>query len=683
MRSAHSPGSRTNPRPAARQTSPSRHALAEHLERRVLLSAGDLDTSFGGGDGLVTANFHGEDRAADMVVQGDGKIVVAGHRFGPNASYGGAVVARYNPTGTLDRSFGPGGDEGYGVIVDTRLIDASAVAVTPGGKVILAGRVLSQRPEFALARYNPDGTPDTSFGGGDGLQITRVNEFGAWPSDVAVLPDGKILVAGASDFQTPSPGTRFDFTLIRYNADGTPDTSFGAAGTGITTTDFGIPNDVTDVAFSMAVLPDGKVLLSGEAGGAMGVARYTAGGLLDRTFGGGDGLVSVYFANGGSGAGIVAAPSGRFFVAGAAGSRGPGDITSQLALVSFEADGTLLWNVTTPVRANAGASAVALAPDGKLIIAGWTASDAVFNDDVVVARYTPDGQLDATFGGGDGIVITDFGGLQDYAAEVAVLPGGRILVAGTRSQRYVSGNDFALARYLGDAAVPVPLTVTGTPGKDRITVSRGADGLSIDVTVNGVTTKHALQDVSSITLSGLGGNDRLEVSDRITLPATLDGGVGDDTLLGGGGKDTLLGGDGNDVLDGRGGADLFRGGVGTDTADYTLRKNPLFIGIGTSADDGERGEGDNVYSDVENVWGGRGNDTIRGSSANNRLVGGAGDDVIYGRGGRDTLLGGAGNDLIYARDGDGVPDTIEGGDGNDAAQRDPTDLLTSVERLLS
>jgi Ca2+-binding RTX toxin-like protein len=143
----------------------------------------------------------------------------------------------------------------------------------------------------------------------------------------------------------------------------------------------------------------------------------------------------------------------------------------------------------------------------------------------------------------------------------------------------------------------------------------------------------------------------------------------------------LLGGDGNDVLDGRGGADLFRGGGGTDTADYTLRRNPVTVGIGTSADDGEKGEGDNVFTDVENIWGGRGNDVLRGSSASNRLAGGGGDDVLYGRGGRDTLLGGSGDDQLFARDGDRIGDTLDGGDGTDRASRDRIDILVSVEQL--
>jgi Ca2+-binding RTX toxin-like protein len=322
-------------------------------------------------------------------------------------------------------------------------------------------------------------------------------------------------------------------------------------------------------------------------------------------------------------------------------------------------------------------------PGGRVIVA--TQSDTGSAYGFGVTALTRSGLPDATFargaGHGDGKAFTDFSavGLDGANAHgAAVGPDGNLVVGGLAPIA-----NFALARFFIDDSVAPTLTLTGTAGDDRFVVGRSAGAAELTVTENGTTHTVPISAPTRVVMRGRGGNDRLEVAAAVTLPATLDGGSGNDTLLGGGGNDTLLGGDGNDKLDGRGGSDLFRGGAGTDTADYTLRRNSVFVGIGTSADDGERGEGDNVYGDVENVWGGRGNDTIRGSSANNRLVGGAGDDVIYGRGGRDTILGGAGNDLIYARDGDRIADSLDGGDGTDAAQRDLTDLLTSVEGLLS
>jgi uncharacterized delta-60 repeat protein len=387
----------------------------------------------------------------------------------------------------------------------------------------------------------------------------------------------------------------------------------------------------------------------------------------------------VSFFNGSVGAGIAVTPEGRFYIAGTAGSRGPGDITSQVALAAFAPDGTIDWARITPVRRYAGANAIELAPDGKLLVAGSTTSPDGRNDDFLLARYLPDGQIDSTFGGGDGIAMTDMGSPQDTATAVKLLPAGRILVSGYRAISPDQGNRFALARYLGDAPLAGPLVVEGTSGKDIISVDRSPDGLGLNVTVNGVTTRRPLEGVTGITLTGLGGHDYLKVASGIALPAMLDGGAGNDTLVGGAGNDTLLGGDGDDVLDGRGGADLFRGGAGTDTADYSPRSRSVFVGIGANADDGEAGERDNVLADVENIRGGRGNDTLRGSAGNNRLSGGGGDDVLYGNGGRDTLLGGAGNDQLFARDGDSIADTLDGGDGTDRADADAADVLTGVE----
>jgi Ca2+-binding RTX toxin-like protein len=261
-------------------------------------------------------------------------------------------------------------------------------------------------------------------------------------------------------------------------------------------------------------------------------------------------------------------------------------------------------------------------------------------------------------GGGDGVVAADFDG--DGVADIGANRG-----------------DGTLALLRNAAPAAGTLTVDGTTGDDRVLVARAADPALFSITVNGATRMAPAAGVTRIAVRGLAGNDRLEVQTNIALPCTLDGGPGDDRLLGGGGRDELTGGDGNDQLDGRGGADVFRGGAGTDTADYTARRNAVRVGIGTAADDGENNEGDNVLTDVENVWGGRGNDTIRGSDARNRLAGGAGDDVIYGNAGRDVLVGGDGNDRLFARDGDS--DTVNGGSGTDRADVDRSDVVAAVE----
>src|SRR5439155_22406691 len=148
-----------------------------------------------------------------------------------------------------------------------------------------------------------------------------------------------------------------------------------------------------------------------------------------------------------------------------------------------------------------------------------------------------------------------------------------------------------------------------------ITINRGAqDSQHVIVTINGAAPQSFTQ-INYVIVNTGGGNDKVTVSSAVTQPVTLRGGTGNDSLVGGGG---------DDWLDGGAGADTMKGGGGSDTADYSSRTANLTIGIGTVNDDGEAGEKDNVFSDIETVLGGLGNDSIRGSGAPNLLVGNAG-----------------------------------------------------------
>src|SRR5689334_16259888 len=157
---------------------------------------GDLDSTFGRG-GQVTSDFKGSnDEANAVALQADGKIVAAGIRFvGNSASTGDFVVARYNTNGTIDKTFGQGGF----VVTDLGMTEsASAVAIQPDGKIVVAGGTYPTFPFlgfYALARYNTNGTLDTTFGNG-GLVVTTFNSQGAFASALVLQPDGKILAAG-------------------------------------------------------------------------------------------------------------------------------------------------------------------------------------------------------------------------------------------------------------------------------------------------------------------------------------------------------------------------------------------------------------------------------------------------------------------------------------------------------
>src|SRR5882724_2239092 len=209
--------------------------------RTVLAVDGDLDPTFGT-DGKVLTDFdHSTDIANAVAVQADGKLVVVGTTYQNNDfSDEDFAVARYNPDGTLDRTFGIGGKvqtdfPGLAAV-------ASSVVVQPDGKIMAAGTVFvnfnpgdSSNTDFALARYNSDGSPDATFGNGGQVSTDFLGlEDDAF--SVLIQPDGKIVAVGSAN----DPATFYDFAAVRYLSNGTIDTTFGVAGK--VHTDFGDQN---------------------------------------------------------------------------------------------------------------------------------------------------------------------------------------------------------------------------------------------------------------------------------------------------------------------------------------------------------------------------------------------------------------------------------------------------------
>jgi uncharacterized delta-60 repeat protein len=187
---------------------------------------------------------------------------------------------------------------------------AYSVAIQSDGKLVVAGKNDS---DFAIARYNTDGSLDTSFSG-DGKQTT---DFGGsdYIQSIAIQSDGKIVAVGAKFY------AGFDFAMARYNTDGSLDTSFDSDGK--VTTDFG---NFSDVASGVAIQSDGKIVAAGKAGSGFGLARYNANGSLDTDFDS-DGKVTTGFGDwDGIGAGLALLSDGRLVVAGTASLGGTSDI---------------------------------------------------------------------------------------------------------------------------------------------------------------------------------------------------------------------------------------------------------------------------------------------------------------------------------------------------------------------
>jgi uncharacterized delta-60 repeat protein len=263
---------------------------------------GSPDTTFGEDGTVKTDNTTGNhEYANDLVLQPDGKLVVAGKLFND------FTLARYTPDGTLDETFGEdgtvttdlGGEPGDSGSV-------YALALQSDNRIVAAGlRGVSPEGDSVLARYTPDGTLDTTFGE-DGTVITGGRGLAY---ALVVQPDGKPIVAGSSG----GDNFRDDFLLERYKPDGTLDTSFG--GDGRVTTNFGGYDNAVDLVLQ----PDGKIVVAGDSNSEndndFALARYNRNGTLDRSFGG-DGRVTTDF-RGYSNAGPLALqPSGRLVAAG-------------------------------------------------------------------------------------------------------------------------------------------------------------------------------------------------------------------------------------------------------------------------------------------------------------------------------------------------------------------------------
>jgi uncharacterized delta-60 repeat protein len=349
----------------------SRFALARYRRN------GTLDLS------LTTPFGNGQCVAADAVaVQRDGRIVAAG-RAGCDG--GRFAVARYLPGGRLDRSFSGDGKLTTRFGAHCRFSEARAVAIQPDGRIVTAGQAGCERAgrlrvTFALARYTPAGRLDRSFAG-DGRLTTDFTAVDDYAFDVVIQPDRKIVAAGTARFDDFE---RSRLALARYEPDGRLDTSFGGDGK-VTDVFSGDQDCMPAEAHALARQSDGKLVVAGRTACGhpnFAVARYTRAGRLDSSFGG-DGKVATIFAAENCSElvnDVAIQADGKIVAAGVAGCRSPHPEfalarygTSGVLDPSFGGDG----KVTTHIRASEDCfdqiNAMGLQPDGRIVATGPTA----------------------------------------------------------------------------------------------------------------------------------------------------------------------------------------------------------------------------------------------------------------------------------------------------------------------
>jgi uncharacterized delta-60 repeat protein len=435
---------------------PGRRLQVERLEDRTTPSAGALDPTFGSG-GKVLTDFPGSNDDLGFAVaatQPDGKVVMVGGTQSAALGGGDFALARYNADGSPDTGFGAGGEvtTDFGNSSD----QARAVAVQADGKIVVGGvtSLSGGGGDFALARYNSDGTLDVSFGTG-GKMTTNfgfvATPFGTVPTydtatGLAIQGDGKIVLVGQSDYFDPFSNTDANnLEMARYNSDGTPDVSFGSGGQVVT--DLGATNLIA--AEAVGLQADGKIVVTQ---GPI-LARFNAGGSLDAGFGVGGAVTTVLASRA-----LALQGDGGIVLAGTPSNFGVGFTLARYTSAGtldtgFGVGGTL---TTSFGGDSAAANAVAVQPDGKIVAAGFTGSYFTSHSSFALARYNPNGSPDTTFATG-GKTTTDFGNAGQEAWGVALQADGKIVAGGTTFPSFGApsgtGDDFALARYNPDGSL--------------------------------------------------------------------------------------------------------------------------------------------------------------------------------------------------------------------------------------
>ena len=478
---------------------------------------GSLDISFGqGGKVGIDSFFSGTragDKAVDVVIQPDGKIVIAG-QTNDNYDYEDVQVAlaRLNSDGTLDTSFGGDGTVTTLFGASFSRVYANSVALQPDGKIVVGGYYkYANGRNVALARYHTDGRLDQSFDG-DGRVVTILSPntdsetYETLPAFVAIQPDGKILAAGtmelppAPDYSRPN----YVFALVRYKANGSLDETFGDAGK--VNTDF---SGGTDIVSDLALQADGKIVLAGQAGGlirGIGLARYLPDGSPDNTFDTDGKLVSRFACDGVSETAVAIQADGKIVAAGTNSgnfllARYPAVPSSDGTprLVSLTIDNPVAPGIPNRSIIRGSVSLCGVAPPGGLEVMLTNKNEAA----IVPASVTvPAGETTACFSISTkyvsarqrGIVTAQQGGVSKHAW-IVVRPLG--LREFSIHDYYVDPHTRNAYLYLEGPAPPGGTTVTisssqpalASPMKEVIKFPAGTDSQSFTIRVGDVSYK--------------------------------------------------------------------------------------------------------------------------------------------------------------------------------------------------
>lgn len=402
----------------------------------ALPQTGNLDSTFSK-DGKTLNFIRGVYDAGEAVaVRSDGKIIVAGGSSKDIYYKSDFGLMGYTADGLPDPGFGEfgrvvtdfGGDHDYGL----------SIIIQEDGKIIVAGRASNiAGTDFGLARYNIDGSPDSSFDN-DGKVIT---DFGSSESAYAtvLLPNGKILVVGISGNS---------LALARYKVNGKLDKSFGLNGK-ITTYLGNFAN-----AYAAVIKPNGKIIVAGEifngSNNDFVLVQYLSNGIVDSSFGT-NGKVITDLGSYEEAHSIALLPDGKILVAGFIYNGTDNDFALLRYRSNGKTDSSFGTNglVTTDINGEDKGKTVIVQDNGKILVAGYS----YYNFELV--RYKSNGELDKTFGT-NGIVITNFNNPKFSVCRLggaAIQSDGKIVLAGSAVIELYPKSKIAVARYNGDASL--------------------------------------------------------------------------------------------------------------------------------------------------------------------------------------------------------------------------------------
>ena len=409
------------------------------LSSKIYSQPGSLDNTFGNKGILIESVGKGSDYGKAVSLNKDGKIILAGYSHnGTNYDF---VLAQFKENGTFDSSFGINGFTTVAIGSDNDY--AYTLALQPDGKILMAGASKNVSDyDFSLARFNFNGSLDTSFSK-DGKLTLSFGSMDDVAYSIAVQADNKIVAAGLTKTSIGE-----SFALARFLSNGTIDTSF--SNDGKLTTSFG--TNFIDEGISMAIQKDNKILVGGNTGPSsisyFGLVRYLSNGSLDTAFSN-DGLLTTDFGNKAYLRAIAIQSDGKIVASGTVFN----GVTYDFGLVrynkngsidnSFDNDGKIITSISDGEGTD-GAYAIVIQTDGRIILAGDAQVGNGFQ--IGMIRYNKNGSVDTDFGT-DGIVRTNVYGKNDKPYSIALQSDGKIILGGYT----YNGTDYdlVLARYIG------------------------------------------------------------------------------------------------------------------------------------------------------------------------------------------------------------------------------------------